>query len=44
MYASTLNLIMLNFIDATKEALHLCVGREFDSADGILPTRIFTHR
>jgi hypothetical protein len=26
------------------EAFKPCVGRELDSSDGILPTKIFTHR
>ena len=30
--------------DAVRDALRECVGRKFDCTDGILPTRIFTHR
>jgi ATP-dependent DNA helicase PIF1 len=31
-------------VDETRRSFQPCVGRKLDSSDGILPTRIFTHR
>ena len=44
-FASILNSIRLgDFPDTALREFQACVGRTFACVDGILPTRIFTHR
>lgn len=37
-------LIFIVAVDFVCNAFQSCIGRELDSSDGILPTKIFTHR
>jgi hypothetical protein len=38
------NHTLYSILDAVCDAFASCVGKELDSSDGILPTKIFTHR